>query len=120
MIIPMIILLHHIMILNSVLKKSVVKKHHILKYTIINITELYRTLTWVPCNMLLTKIKTDSNVIFFMYSNVPSIIPYYPMTIFNEETFSLKSGLQKGPPSSIHSHLIQISLKHPIYISLHT
>lgn len=90
MIIPMIILLHHIMILNSVLKKSVVKKHHILKYTIINTTELYRTLTWVPCNMLLTKIKTDSNVIFFVYLNAPSIIP-----------------------STIHSHLIQISLKHP-------
>ena len=80
-----------LMILNSVLKKSVVKKHHILKYTIINITELYHTLTWVPCNMLLTKIKTDSNVIFFMYLNAPSIIP-----------------------STIHSHLIQISLKHPI------
>lgn len=87
MIIPMIILLHHVMILNSVLKKSVVKKHHILKYTIINITELYHTLTWVPCNMLLTKIKTDSNVIFFVYLNAPSIISFFYTLTFNTNKF---------------------------------
>ena len=80
MIIPMIILLHHVMILNSVLKKSVVKKHHILKYTIINITELYRTLTWVPCNMLLTKIKTDKCYLLHVLKCTKNNSFYYTLT----------------------------------------
>ena len=86
----MIILLHHVMILNSVLKKSVVKKHHILKYTIINITELYRTLTWVPCNMLLTKIKTDSNVIFmylFTFNKCTKHNSFFYTLTFNTNKF---------------------------------
>ena len=58
--------------------------------SIINITELYRTLTWVPCNMLLTKIKTDSNVIFmylFTFNKCTKHNSFFYTLTFNTNKF---------------------------------